>query len=152
MRQLIRFICVALVGSPLPAIAATVEFTGTAAATCALTQPVNGTLTLGADLQSWATATAGSITAVNTSAATLNVTAPTNWASAPGGTPATTFAVSGVMSGANSGALAGTSTARTGALTAIGTTVTAISLAATATAPYRTGVHTADVTVTCTTP
>ena len=145
-------VCVALLATTGGASAATLDFVGTAVSTCALTLPINGTLTLGADLQSWATATQASITAVNTSAATLSLTAPTTWSVSPASTPATTFAITGNMTGSNSGALTGTSTARSGSLSAIGATIVTVSLAATATAPYRSGLHTAQVTVTCSVP
>lgn len=134
------------------ASAATLTFRGAALASCALGAPVDGTLQLGADLSSWTTLTPASITATNTAPATLTVTKPTDWASAPSQTPATTFTMSAATTGVNAGILGTGGPAATQALTGIGLTVLSVSLGATAASPYRAGLHTAEVTVTCSVP
>lgn len=130
----------------------TLTFRGTAAPTCALNTPVDGTIILGASLSSWSTATPASITAVNTAPATLTVTKPTAWASSPASTPSTTFTVSAATAGANVGALTGSGAATSGPLTALGTNTLTVSLGATASTPFHAGLHTAEVTVTCSVP
>ncbi len=145
--------CALLVAAESPGAAATLNFTGVALSTCALTAPVEGTIALQGDLKSWATVTPASITAVNTAPATLTVTGPTSWASAPAGSPAnTTFAISGGMSGVNNGALAGDAARRTGSLANIGVTVVSVSLLASAESPFVAGPHVAQATVTCVVP
>lgn len=131
--------------------AATLNFTGTALATCALITPVDGTLTLGGDLQSWTTLTPATITAVNTSSATLTTTQPTDWLTKPASTPTTTFSHTANMTGTNSGALTG-GASKTATLTNIGATILTVNLGATATSPFRSGLHVAQVTVTCSVP
>lgn len=132
--------------------AATLNFTGTALATCALITPVDGTLTLGGDLQSWTTLTPAVITAVNTSSATLTTTQPTDWLTKPASTPATTFTHTANMTGTNIGALTGAGASKSATLANIGATVLTVSLGATAAAPFRSGLHVAQVTVTCSVP
>lgn len=134
------------------ALAETLTFRGTAAPTCALNTPIDGTIVLQGNLRAWATATPATIVAVNTTPATLTVTKPSDWASAPSGTPSTTFSVAASTTGANVGTLTGTGNASSGPLTALGSSILAVSLSAQATSPYRAGLHTAEVTVTCTVP
>ena len=144
--------CVCLLASVAGARADILTFRGTAIATCALALPIDGVVSLNGDLKSWSTTTPASITAINTSSATLTVTKPTTWATSPAGTPATTFTTTGTLTGTNSGNLTGSGASQTGALTNIGTTILAVSLGATSTAPFKSGLHTAEVTVTCSVP
>lgn len=152
MNTRLIFLSLAMLASADAASAATLTFRGTALSSCALGVPVDGTLQLGADLSSWTTLTPASITATNTAPATLTVTKPTDWASAPSGTPTTTFTMSAATTGVNAGILGTTGPAATQSLAAIGVTVLTVSIGATASAPYRAGLHTAEVTVTCAVP
>jgi hypothetical protein len=133
----------------------TLEFNGTAASTCSLTNPVNGTIELQPDLMSWATATPATIVATNTSAGSfaLTVTHDTDWATKPTGTPATTFTHLASIAGANASASFTTNgAATTAALAAAGVDNVSVALSASAAGPYRAGPHKAQVTVTCATP
>ena len=137
------------------ATADTLDFNGTAASTCSLTDPVNGTIELQPDLMSWATGTPASIVVTNTSAGSfaLTVAHDTSWVTSPVGTPSTTFSHVATISGANAAASFTTIGAATKhPLTAAGVDNVSISLAASAGGPYRAGAHKAQVTVTCAAP
>ncbi|MDB5593863.1 MAG: hypothetical protein JWM36_824 [Hyphomicrobiales bacterium] len=129
------------------------DFDGTAASSCALTNPVNGTIALQTDLRSWATGSPASIVVTNTSAGTydLSITHGETWTSAPTGTPATTtFAHSQSITGANQNAVFSTTGPATSTnLAAAGEDNVQISLTASSPDPYRAGPHKATVTVTC---
>ena len=152
MQSRVLFLGLAMIASCDAASAATLTFRGAALSSCALGVPVDGTLQLGADLSSWTTLTPASISATNTAPATLTVTKPTDWASAPAQTPTTAFTMTASTTGVNVGTLTGGGPALTQSLSAIGVTVLSVSLGATAAAPYRAGLHTAEVTVTCAVP
>lgn len=130
----------------------TLEFNGTAASTCSLTESNNGTVELQPDLMSWATATPATIVVTNTSAGSfaLTVAHDTTWVTSPAGTPSTTFSHVATLSGANGNAPFTTTGAATNhVLAAAGVDNVSISLAASATGPFRAGPHKAQVTVTC---
>lgn len=152
MIRSIPLACIALAALAGQSQAATLNFTGTALASCALITPVDGTLTLGGDLMSWTTLTPAAITAVNTSSATLTTTQPSDWLTKPASTPTTTFTHTAAMTGTNIGNLTGTGASKSATLANIGATVLTVSLGATASSPFRAGLHVAQVTVTCTTP
>lgn len=152
MTRMIPLACIALAALAGQSQAATLNFSGTALASCALITPVDGTLTLGGDLTSWSTLTPAAITAVNTSSATLTTTQPTDWLTKPGSTPTTTFTHTANMTGTNIGPLTGTGDSKSATLTNIGATVLTVSLGATAANPFRAGLHVAQVTVTCAVP
>lgn len=152
MFRSIPIACLAIAALSGPANAATLNFSGTALASCALITPVDGTLTLGGDLQSWSTLTPAVITAVNTSSATLTTTQPGDWLTKPASTPTTTFTHTANMTGTNIGPLTGAGDSKSATLTNIGATVLTVQLGATAAAPFRAGLHVAQVTVTCAVP
>lgn len=140
-----------LLGATSVAQAATLTFTGEALPACSLTSPLDGTLILSAGLNAWSTLTPATIVATNTAPATLTVTRSNSWTSAPANTPTTTFSHASTIAGANVGTLLGTG-AQSGALTALGITTVSVALSASAVQPFRAGIHSAQVTVTCSVP
>jgi hypothetical protein len=153
--KIVVFATIAFTSFSACASADTLDFTGTASATCSLTNPAHGTIALQPDLRSWATAVPASIVATNTAAGvfTLTVTHDTVWAESPGGTPATTFSHVASITGANAGSPFTTAGNATSApLTAAGVDNVSVSLGATGTGPFVAGDHKAQVTVTCATP
>jgi hypothetical protein len=150
MRQwLVLALC--LCGAP-PAFGQTINFDGTASATCSLAGATNGSLTLGSDLSSWATTTPGTITATNTTQSSLTVTRSGSWSVSPSGTPSTTFAHQISVSGGNTlsdSQFSTSNNAKTGQLTSPGVNLVSISVTGTAASPYPAGSYRTQVTVTC---
>ncbi len=133
----------------------TLTLTGTAVATCALTPGVTGAITLNSDLMSWSTTLPATLTATNMVASTLTVTRASDWAVKPTGTPTTTFDHQPSVSGANtiaSGSFTESGRSKSALLTNPGVNVLSVLLSATAAAPFKAGIHTAELTVTCATP
>lgn len=138
-----------LAGSTQNAHSDTLNFRGLAVSACTLTAPIDGTLTLQSDLQSWVTTTPATITAINTAPATLTVTKPTSWTSSPAGTPSTTFTMSVSLTGTNILILPITGAAASGTLSLLGATVVTASLSAHGTDTFKAGSYVAQATVTC---
>lgn len=133
-----------------PAMAATLDFLGTALPTCALTGGSNGAIALGADLKSWSTTTPASIVATNTALSTITVTRPTSWASSPASPPDTTFTHTATITGVNASAsFTSSGSARTAVLSLLGVNTVSVWLSATASEPFMPGSYMAQVTVTC---
>lgn len=116
---------------------------------CILLTPLEGRLSTGGDLKSWATQTPATITVTNTGSAQLIVTPPTQWALSPQTTPDTNFSVAGSLTGVNVGNLLGLGGAVSAILTGLGLSVLSVSLGATAATPFPSGSYAAQVTVTC---
>lgn len=134
----------ALASLPLAATPASAQL-----AVCVLSPLTSGELSLGADLMSWRTTRAGVVQAVNVLPAQLFVQAPTGWTLSPGGSPPTTFSVSAQMTGANLGQLLPNGGVVSGLLSILGTTNATISVGAMASQPFRAGLYSTSVTVTC---
>lgn len=130
----------------------TVNFDGNVSATCTLTAPVYGVITLNSDLKSWSTTTPASITATNTSQSVLTVTRSGAWSASPKQTPTTTFGHQVSVSGANTlsdSQFSTSNNAKSGQLTNSGTNQVSMSVSASAAAPYPPGTYQTQVTVTC---
>jgi hypothetical protein len=132
-----------------PASADTLNMMGVALPTCALTTPVDGVITLQSNLMSWATTVPASIIATNTAPSTLAVTRASDWAASPPSTPATTFDHQASITGANSVSATGSGASKSALLSNLGVNLVSVSITGTAAAPFKAGVHTAQVTVTC---
>lgn len=145
-------LCALLVGLPTTAASQTVNFDGTASATCTLAGASNGVITLSSDLTSWGTTTPATITATNTTRSNLTVTRSGSWSASPTGTPATTFGHEVSVTGANTltdSQFSASNNAKTGSLTASGTNLVSMAVSATAASPYSAGTYQTQVTVTC---
>jgi hypothetical protein len=158
LSKLLVLSCATLAVFTFPAAAQSVlELSGEAQQTCALTNPASGTIALNPDLRSWATSQAAKITVTNTSAETYTLTATRSdaWkAGAPAGTPVTTFEhVPSIASGVNAGAtFQGTGVTKSTLLTNAGEDTFNVSITASASSPFKAGLHATEVTVTCATP
>lgn len=144
--------CAVFAGLSSAAAAQTVDFDGTAPATCTLAGSTNGVITLGSDLSSWGTTIPATITATNTAESNLTVTRSDLWSLSPTGTPTTTFGHQVGVTGTNTltdSQFTATGTTKSGPLTSSGVNVVSMSVSATAASPYPAGAYRTQVTVTC---
>lgn len=134
------------------AVAQTINFDGTASATCALSGATNGAITLGSDMTSWGTTTPATITATNNTDSILTVTRSDSWTAKPARTPSTTFGHAVAVSGSNTlsdSEFTAVNNAKTGQLRSSGVNLVSISVSASASSPYPAGTYQTQVTVTC---
>lgn len=143
--------CAALCIMALPASAqATLEFSGTASASCTLTGGTAGVFDFGADAKSFTTQTPATLQIANAGQWTLTVARSGSWKTKPGTAPSgTVFAHTASLTGENTGAVFAGDASKSTVLTNPGSDELSVSMTATNAKMFQAGDYVTEVTVTC---